>query len=59
MVSVIINDFSGRTIQQTRSSFDSNGKITIPVNDIQPGIYTIEIRNLNGLYRACGKWIKQ
>jgi hypothetical protein len=59
MVYVIIHDFSGRTIQQTRSSFDTNGKITIPVNDIQPGIYTIEIRDPNGLYRACGKWIKQ
>jgi hypothetical protein len=59
MVSVIINDFSGRTIRQTRSSFESNGKLQIPVNDIQPGIYTIEIRNPNSFYRACGKWIKQ
>jgi hypothetical protein len=59
VVYVIIHDFTGRTIQQTRSSFDSKGKITLPVNDIQPGMYTIEIRNLNGLYRASGKWIKQ
>ncbi|MCX6265636.1 MAG: hypothetical protein NTZ47_14030 [Bacteroidetes bacterium] len=59
MVSVIINDFSGRTIRQTHSSFESNGKLLIPVNDIQPGTYTIEIRNPNSFFRACGKWIKQ
>ena len=59
MVTVLINDFSGRTIRQTRSSFDSNGKLQIPVNDIHPGTYTIEIRNTNSLYRASGKWIKQ
>jgi hypothetical protein len=59
MVSVIINDFSGRTLQQTRGSFDSNGKIQIPVNDIHPGIYIVEIRNSNNSFRACGKWIKQ
>ena len=59
MVSVIINDFSGRTLQQTRGSFDSNGRIQIPVNDIHPGIYFVEIRNSNNSFRACGKWIKQ
>ena len=59
MVCVIINDFSGRTIRQIHRSFESNGQLKIPVNDIHRGTYTIEIRNTNSLYRACGKWIKQ
>ena len=59
MVSVIINDFSGRTIRQTRNSFETTGKLQIPVTDIHPGTYTIEIRNTNNSFRASGKWIKQ
>jgi hypothetical protein len=59
MVSVIINDFSGRNIRQVRSGFEANGIIQLPVHDIPPGTYIIEIRNNNGSFRAAGKWIKQ
>ena len=58
-ITISIYDFAGNLIKRISRKVIANSILQVSVQDILPGVYTLEITQGNQYFRAAGKWIKQ